>query len=139
MKKFKQFLEELELEEGTGLSAADLKGQKDSDDEATTLKPRSKGEEDFKNMHNVTKHDYYAAPGQDHIFNGSIKEEVEDEELSEEEKLAFDLEEKSCKGKKEDVNIEIEDEDEDEDDDEEEKEDDDEEEESESYKKKGKK
>jgi len=138
MKKFKQFLEELELKEGTGLSAADLKGQKDSDDEATTLKPRSKGEEDFKNMHNVTKHDYYAAPGQDHVFNGSIKEEVEDEELSEEEKLAFDLEEKA---KKEDVNIEIEDEDEDddEDDDEEEKEDDDEEEESESYKKKGKK
>jgi len=136
MKKFKQFLEELELEEGTGLSAADLKGQKDSDDEATTLKPRAKGEEDFKNMHNVTKHDYYAAPGQDHVFNGSIKEEVEDEELSEEEKLAFDLEEKA---KKEDVNIEIEDEDDDEDDDEEEKEDDDEEEESESYKKKGKK
>jgi len=138
MKKFKQFLEELELKEGTGLSAADLKGQKDSDDEATTLKPRAKGEEDFKNMHNVTKHDYYAAPGQDHVFNGSIKEEVEDEELSEEEKLAFDLEEKA---KKEDVNIEIEDEDEDddEDDDEEEKEDDDEEEESESYKKKGKK
>jgi len=142
MKKFKQFLEELELEEGTGLSAADLKGQKDSDDEATTLKPRSKGEEDFKNMHNVTKTDYIAAPGQDHIFNGTIREETEeDEELSEEEKLAFDLEEKSCKGKKEDVNIEIEDEDEDddEDDDEEEKEDDDEEEESESYKKKGKK
>ena len=136
MKKFKQFLEELELEEGTGLSADDMVGQKDSDDEGTTLKPRAKGEEDFKNMHNVTKHDYYAAPGQDHVFNGSIKEEVEDEELSEEEKLAFDLEEKA---KKEDVNIEIEDEDEDEDDDEEEKEDDEDEEEKESYHKKGKK
>jgi len=137
MKKFKQFLEELELKEGTGLSAADLKGQKDSDDEATTLKPRAKGEEDFKNMHNVTKTDYIAAPGQDHIFNGTIREETEeDEELSEEEKLAFDLEEKA---KKEDVNIEIEDEDEDEDDDEEEKEDDEDEEEKESYHKKGKK
>jgi len=136
MKKFKQFLEELELQEGTGLSADDMVGQKDSDDEGTTLKPRSKGEEDSKNKHMVTKTDYYAAPGQDHVFNGSIKEEVEDEELSEEEKLAFDLEEKA---KKEDVNIEIEDEDDDEDEDEDEKEDDDEEEESESYKKKGKK
>ena len=133
MKKFKQFLEELELEEGTGLSADDMVGQKDSDAEGTTLKPRAKGEEEFANMHKVEKHDYYAAPGQDHVFNGSIKEEVEDEELSEEEKLAFDLEEKA---KKEDVNIEIEDED----DDEEEKEDDeDEDEEKESYHKKGKK
>ena len=84
MKKFKQFLEELELQEGTGLSADDMVGQKDSDDEGTTLKPRSKGEEDFKNMHMVTKTDYYAAPGQDHVFNGSIKEDVElDEEKME--------------------------------------------------------
>ena len=46
--------------------------KQDDDAEAKELKPRSKGEIDFVKMHTFTKTD--AEPnGQDHIFNGDIK------------------------------------------------------------------
>lgn len=54
--------------------AADYVAPKDDDAEVKGYKPRSKGEEDFANAHMVQKTDYYAVPGQDHIFNGSVKE-----------------------------------------------------------------
>ena len=73
IQRFKKFVAEA--------SAADYVAPKDSDAEVKEYQPRSKGEEDFANMHNVTKTDY-AIAGQDHIFNGTIKEEVElDEEV----------------------------------------------------------
>ena len=50
IKKFSSFIAEE--------PAADYVPQKDSDDEVKGYKPRSKGEEDFANMHNVEKHDY---------------------------------------------------------------------------------
>lgn len=78
MKTFRQL-----MHEGTGTSSADnFVGRPADDDEATRVrKPRSKGEEDFANQHTVTKTDYYAVPGQDHIFNGDrsqVMEEVEE-------------------------------------------------------------
>lgn len=39
----------------------------------------AKGEKDFVNQHTATKTDYII-PGQDHVFNGDIKEEVEVED-----------------------------------------------------------
>ena len=54
--------------------AADYVAPKDDDAEVKGYKPRSKGEEDFANAHMVQKNDYYAVPGQDHVFNGSVKE-----------------------------------------------------------------
>lgn len=54
IKKFSKY-----IQEGTGTSAAsNFVAPKDSDEEVTKYKPRSKGEEDFANMHTVTKHDY---------------------------------------------------------------------------------
>lgn len=49
--------------------AADYVAPKDSDEEATTYKPRSKGEEDFKSMHTM-KHTKHPVAG-DHQFDGS--------------------------------------------------------------------
>ena len=54
--------------------AVDYVAPKDDDAEVKGYKPRSKGEEDFANQHMVQKNDYYAVPGQDHVFNGSVKE-----------------------------------------------------------------
>jgi len=45
----------------------------------------AKGEKDFINQHTMTKTDYTPAPGQDHVFNGDIKEEVESEDDEESE------------------------------------------------------
>lgn len=45
----------------------------------------AKGEKDFAGMHNVSKTDYTPAPGQDHVFNGTIKEEIESEDDEESE------------------------------------------------------
>jgi hypothetical protein len=71
LQKFSNFIGEAD--------AKDYIAPKDSDDEAIKYKPRSKGEEEFVAKHKVTKSD--AEPrGQDHIFNGSIKEEVEVED-----------------------------------------------------------
>jgi len=54
IKKFSAY-----INEGTGTSAAsNFVAPKDSDEEVTKYKPRSKGEEDFANAHTVTKHDY---------------------------------------------------------------------------------
>jgi len=50
IKKFSSYIAEA--------NAADYVPQKDSDEEVKGYKPRSKGEEDFANMHNVEKHDY---------------------------------------------------------------------------------
>ncbi len=63
--RFKQFDENI---------AADFSNMDKQDDdlEAKALKPRSKGEENFVKMHGYSKSD--AEPsGQDHIFNGDIK------------------------------------------------------------------
>jgi hypothetical protein len=79
IQKFSKFVAEA--------SAQDYVAPKDSDGEVKEYTPRAKGEEDFANMHNVTKTDYYAAPGQDHVFNGTIKEDVDAEELDEEVEL----------------------------------------------------
>jgi len=67
----------------TEASAADAVAPKDGDDEVKGYKPRSKGEEDFANQHMVQKTDYLAAPGQDHVFNGTIKEDLESLDLTE--------------------------------------------------------
>jgi hypothetical protein len=76
IKKFSAFVAEA--------PAQDYIAPKDADAEVKEYQPRSKGEQDFANMHNVEKRDY-AIPGQDHVFNGTIvKEEVEadlDEEV----------------------------------------------------------
>ena len=66
IKKFSKFVAEA--------PAADYIAPKDDDAEVKGYKPRSKGEEDFANAHMVQKNDYYAVPGQDHVFNGSVKE-----------------------------------------------------------------
>ena len=50
IKKFSKFVAEA--------PAADYVAPKDDDAEVKGYKPRSKGEEDFANAHNVTKHDY---------------------------------------------------------------------------------
>jgi len=78
LQKFSNFIGEAD--------AKDYVAPKDSDDEAIKYKPRSKGEEEFLAKHKATKSD--AEPrGQDHIFNGSIKEEVEVEVEDEKKKL----------------------------------------------------
>lgn len=54
IKKFSAF-----VAEGTGTSVAtNFVAQKDDDAEVKGYKPRAKGEEDFANAHQVTKHDY---------------------------------------------------------------------------------
>lgn len=71
LQRFSNFIKEAD--------AKDYVAPKDSDDEVIKYKPRSKGEEEFVAQHKVTKAD--AEPrGQDFIFNGSIKEEVEIDE-----------------------------------------------------------
>ena len=64
--RFKQF------DENNIAADFNVMGKTDDDAEAKELKPRSKGEIDFVKMHTFTKTD--AEPnGQDHIFNGDIK------------------------------------------------------------------
>lgn len=58
--------------EGTGASADELVAKKDGEQEATDYKPRSKGEEAFKNAHKVEKAKHPVAG--DHQFNGDRKE-----------------------------------------------------------------
>ena len=72
MKKFK------DLFEAPGAPAVDNKPARDDEEEVKGYKPRSKGEEDFANQHMINKRDYYAVPGQDHIFNGTIKGNPDD-------------------------------------------------------------
>ena len=67
MKKFK------DLFEAPGAPAGDNKPVKDDEEEVKGYKPRSKGEEDFANQHMIDKRDYYAVPGQDHVFNGEVR------------------------------------------------------------------
>lgn len=62
IKKFSAYIEEA--------NAADYVAPKDSDEEVTKYKPRSKGEEDFANMHNIEKHDYPADV--DAQFSGGV-------------------------------------------------------------------
>jgi len=73
IKKFSAFFEQA--------PAQDYVVKKDTKDEP------AKGEKDFANQHlsNATKTDYTPAPGQDHVFNGNIKEEVESEDDEESE------------------------------------------------------
>jgi hypothetical protein len=68
VKKFSTYIAE------GGQPSADFVAPKDSDKEVKGYQPRAKGEQDFANQHMVQKTDYYAVPGQDHIFNGSVKE-----------------------------------------------------------------
>ena len=68
IKKFSKY-----IEEGSQPSS-DFVAPKDSDKEVKGYQPRAKGEQDFANQHMVQKNDYYAVPGQDHVFNGSVKE-----------------------------------------------------------------
>jgi hypothetical protein len=72
MKKFK------DLFEAPGSPAGDNKPVKDDEQEVKGYKPRSKGEQDFANMHMIDKRDYYAVPGQDHVFNGTIQGNPDD-------------------------------------------------------------
>lgn len=65
MKKFK------ELFEAPGAPAQDNKREKDDDQEVKGYKPRSKGEEDFANAHNVTKIPHPVAT--DAQFTGEIQ------------------------------------------------------------------
>lgn len=67
IKSFRDF-----VAEGAGVSADDQVGEKDDNKEATDYKPRSKGEENFKNMHKVEKTKHPVAG--DHQFNGDRKE-----------------------------------------------------------------
>ena len=62
MKKFKDLFEDS--------PAQDYQPNKEEDDEVKKYKPRSKGEEDFANMHNVTKTGHPVAF--DHQFTGNI-------------------------------------------------------------------
>ena len=62
MKKFKDLFEDS--------PAQDYQPNKEQDDEVKKYKPRSKGEEDFANMHNVTKTGHPVAF--DHQFSGDI-------------------------------------------------------------------
>lgn len=64
MKTFKQ------LFEAPGAPAQDNKPEKDTEDEVKGYKPRSKGEEDFANMHMVSKVDHPVAT--DAQFTGNI-------------------------------------------------------------------
>jgi len=75
IKNFKNFVIE------SGQPADDFVAPKDDDKEVKELQPRSKGEQEFANMHKVEKVDYAPYPGQDHVFNGTpMKEEKELEE-----------------------------------------------------------
>ena len=65
MKTFKQ------LFEAPGAPAQDNKPEKDTDDEVKGYKPRSKGEEDFANMHMVSKVNHPVAT--DAQFTGDVK------------------------------------------------------------------
>ena len=79
MKTFRQL-----MHEGTGTSSADnFVGRPADDEEATTYKPRSKGEQEFQQKHVIQKFDY-AIPGQDFVFNGEVVREEVEEELDEE-------------------------------------------------------
>lgn len=90
MKTFKSFINEASI-------AQDYVAPKDSDDEVKDIKPRSKGEDDFKKSHKMT-HTKHPVAG-DHQFDGSIKEIKEDvEEISEEETESVEVEEASIKG-----------------------------------------
>ena len=62
MKKFKDLFE---------TPAVDYRTKQADDDEATKYKPRSKGEQDFANMHMVTKTGHPVAL--DHQFSGKIE------------------------------------------------------------------
>jgi len=62
MKKFKDLFEDS--------PAQDYEPNKESDDEVKKYKPRSKGEEDFANMHMVTKTGHPVA--MDHQFSGDV-------------------------------------------------------------------
>jgi hypothetical protein len=62
MKKFKDLFEDS--------PAQDYQPNKEEDDEVKKYKPRSKGEEDFANMHNVTSTKHPVAF--DHQFSGDI-------------------------------------------------------------------
>lgn len=53
----------------------DYVGKKDDDDQVKGYKPRSKGEQDFANMHNVTKHDYPVDV--DKQFTGNVEATVQ--------------------------------------------------------------
>ena len=79
IKKFSKFVEE------GAAPASDYVPKKDSDAQVNGKEPQSAGEKNFYNMHNVSKQDYTPSPGQDHVFNGSIKEEVESDEDEESE------------------------------------------------------
>jgi hypothetical protein len=65
MKTFKQ------LFEAPGAPAQDNKPEKDTDDEVKGYKPRSKGEEDFANMHMVSKVKHPVAT--DAQFTGNVE------------------------------------------------------------------
>jgi hypothetical protein len=97
MKTFKSFINE-------GSIAQDYVAPKDSDDEVKDIKPRSKGEEDFKNTHKMT-HTKHPVAG-DHQFDGSIKGISEETEVDEatiklnNKDIAFTDLEQISKGKK---------------------------------------
>ena len=65
MKKFKELVTEL------AAPAQDYEREKDDDQEVKGYKPRSKGEQDFANMHNVTKINHPVA--KDNQFTGEIE------------------------------------------------------------------
>jgi hypothetical protein len=62
IKSFKQFHEEV-VTEGTGAAADELKPEEQKDDETKELKPRSKGEQKFRDDHvkNIKKVDHPVA------------------------------------------------------------------------------
>lgn len=66
IKSFKEY-----VVEGSAI-AKDMVGKKDDDKEVTDYKPRSKGEEEFKNAHKTEKSKHPVAG--DHQFNGDRKE-----------------------------------------------------------------
>ena len=73
MKRFKNFLEEeeIEIEEA---SAADLVGDDDDDKEATDYEPRSKGEKKFKDKHKVDTKEHPTADAS--VHKGSTKKDT---------------------------------------------------------------
>jgi hypothetical protein len=80
IKTFKSFFAEND--------AKDYIAPKDSDDEVKDIKPRSKGEVDFKDSHKMT-HTKHPVAG-DHQFDGSIKEIKEEVCECSSEKEAYD-------------------------------------------------
>ena len=68
MKTFRDILNEINRPQ-------DYVVKPDDDEEATGQKPRSKGEEDFRNKHEIEKKDHPVAD--DNQFNGSTKKEGE--------------------------------------------------------------